>query len=127
MRLPYILLAAVLVVSFGLNARMAANPRTDYQSADERAYGKLAVDIAENRHYHAGMAEPLHWPPGAPMLFAATYKVFGDESDKEDYDIPVWAGILPLATTLGTLEDDGRLLDGVRPSPAVLSLQHRKL
>jgi hypothetical protein len=49
------------------------------------------------------------------------------EDDEEDYDIPVWAGILPLATTLGTLEDDGRLLDGVRPSPAVLSLQHRKL
>jgi 4-amino-4-deoxy-L-arabinose transferase-like glycosyltransferase len=86
-RLPYILLAAVLVVSFGLNARMAANPRTDYQSADERAYGKLAIDIAENGHYSARMAEPLHWPPGAPMLFAATYKVFGSASDKEDYDI----------------------------------------
>jgi hypothetical protein len=49
------------------------------------------------------------------------------EDDEEDYATPVWAGILPLATTLGTLEDDGRLLAGVHPSSAVLSLQHRKL
>ena len=76
-RLPYILLAAVLLLSFSLNARMAANPRDDYQSADERAYGKLALDIADNHHYGSPstkMREPLHWPPGAPMLFAAGYK-----------------------------------------------------
>ena len=45
---PFILLAAVLALSFGLNARVAADPRNDYQSADERSYGKLAVDIADN-------------------------------------------------------------------------------
>lgn len=49
------------------------------------------------------------------------------EDDEEDYDIPVWAGILPLASTLGTLQDDGRLQDGVKPSAAVLSLQNRIL
>lgn len=49
------------------------------------------------------------------------------DDDEEDYDIPVWAGILPLASTLGTLQDDGRLMDGVKPSAAMLSLQHRKL
>ena len=90
MRLPLILLAAVLALSFGLNARMAANPRTDYQSADERSYGKLAVDIADNRHYggrSTNMREPLHWPPGAPFLFAAGYKLFGTDSDREDFDI----------------------------------------
>ena len=89
-RLPFILLAAVLLLSFGLNARMAANPRTDYQSADERSYGKLAVDIADNRHYGSpstNMREPLHWPPGAPMLFAAGYELFGSEADAKDFDI----------------------------------------
>ena len=89
-RLPFILLAAVLALSFGLNARMAANPRTAYQSADERAYGKLAVDIADNRHYggrSTKMTEPLHWPPGAPMLFAAGYKLFGTDADSKDFDI----------------------------------------
>jgi 4-amino-4-deoxy-L-arabinose transferase-like glycosyltransferase len=87
-RLPFILLAAVLALSFGLNARVAANPRSAYQSADERSYGKLAVDIADNQHYggtSTGMREPLHWPPGAPLLFAAGYKLTGTQ---HDFDIP---------------------------------------
>ena len=69
-RLPAILRGVILVLSFGLNARMAANPRSAYQSADERAYGKLAIDIADKHDYSSGMQEPLHWPPGAPVLFA---------------------------------------------------------
>jgi 4-amino-4-deoxy-L-arabinose transferase-like glycosyltransferase len=89
-RLSLILLAAVLVLSFALNARMAANPRSSYQSADERSYGKLAVDIADNHHYggpSTKMREPLHWPPGAPLLFAAGYKLFGSEQDAKTFDI----------------------------------------
>ena len=89
-RLPFILLAAILVLSFGLNARMAADPRDDYQSADERSYGKLAVDIADNHHYGSPstkMREPLHWPPGAPLVFAAGYELFGSAQDAQDYDI----------------------------------------
>lgn len=49
------------------------------------------------------------------------------DDDPEDYDIPVWAGILPLTTTTGMLQDDGRLLDGVQPSDVVTSMQNRKL
>lgn len=49
------------------------------------------------------------------------------DDDTEDYDIPVWAGILPLTTTTGMLEDDGRLLEGVEPSSVVTSMQNRKL
>jgi hypothetical protein len=49
------------------------------------------------------------------------------EDDEEDYAIPVWAGILPLTSCLGTLQDDGRLHEGVEPSAAVLAMQHRKL
>lgn len=69
---------------------MAVDPRDDYQSADERSYGKLAVDIADNRHYGSpstNMKEPLHWPPGAPLMFAVGYKLFGSEADAKDYDI----------------------------------------
>jgi 4-amino-4-deoxy-L-arabinose transferase-like glycosyltransferase len=86
-RLPLILIAAFVALSFGLNARMAANPRSDYQSADERSYGKLAVDIADNQHYGGSSAEPLHWPPGAPILFAAGHKLFPSASDTKSYDI----------------------------------------
>ncbi len=89
-RLPHILLAAVLVLSFGLNARMAANPRSAYQSADERSYGKLAIDIADRHHYGGSatkMKEPLHWPPGAPVLFAIGHKLFPGANDAKTYDI----------------------------------------
>jgi hypothetical protein len=49
------------------------------------------------------------------------------DDDPEDYDIPVWAGILPLTTATGALRDDGRLLEGAAPSHAVQAMQHRKL
>ena len=86
-RLPYVLVLAIVALSFGLNARMAANPRSNYQSADERSYGKLAVDIADNHHYGGSSAEPLHWPPGAPVLFAVGHKLFPAASDTKSYDI----------------------------------------
>jgi hypothetical protein len=49
------------------------------------------------------------------------------DDDPEDYDIPIWAGILPLTTRTGALQEDGRLLDGVEPSGTVLAMQHQKL
>ena len=70
-RLPLILIAAIVVLSFGLNARMAANPRSGYQSADERSYGKLAVDIADKGNYGGtatNMRDPLHWPPAVTVV-----------------------------------------------------------
>jgi len=79
-----------LAASFGLHAHRAANPTTSYQSADERSYGKLAITIAEHGTYgDASMSEPLHWPPGAPMLFAAGHRLFGSERSLETYDLPV--------------------------------------
>ena len=86
-RLPYVLLLAIVALSFGLNARNAANPRSAYQSADERAYGMLAIDIAEEHRYGAGMQEPLHWPPAAPVLFAIGHKLFPGAGDASRYDI----------------------------------------
>ncbi|MDZ7642877.1 MAG: pyridoxamine 5'-phosphate oxidase family protein [Woeseiaceae bacterium] len=47
--------------------------------------------------------------------------------EEEDYDIPIWAGTLPLAATLGELISDERLQPGVEPSPVVLALQNRTL
>jgi 4-amino-4-deoxy-L-arabinose transferase-like glycosyltransferase len=104
-RLPFILLGLILLVSFGLNARVAADPRSGYQSADERSYGKLAIDIADNHRYGSAstnMREPLHWPPGAPVLFAVGYKLFGSEHDAKTYDIRAayWEqAVLTTATT----------------------------
>jgi len=45
------------------------------------------------------------------------------EDEDADYDIPVWAGILPLQSNYTTLQDADRLIDGVAPSAAVTALQ----
>lgn len=47
--------------------------------------------------------------------------------EPEDYDIPVWAGILPLESRYTTLVDADRLIDGVEPSAAVRALQGKRL
>ena len=45
------------------------------------------------------------------------------DDEDEDYDIPIWAGILPLESTLTTLRSDDRVLDGVEPSAVVRAMQ----
>lgn len=90
-RLPLLLLVPVLLGAFAFHAYRAAHPTTAYQSADERSYGKLAVNLAEQHHYgdrSTKMRDPLHWPPGAPMLFAAGQDVFPSPASVRTFDIP---------------------------------------
>ncbi|MDH4049378.1 MAG: pyridoxamine 5'-phosphate oxidase family protein [Gammaproteobacteria bacterium] len=47
--------------------------------------------------------------------------------EPEDYEIPVWAGVLPLVSRLESLQDDDRLLPDVKASAAVRALQNRTL
>ena len=47
--------------------------------------------------------------------------------EDEDYDIPVWAGVLPLTSDLGELQTDDRILPGVDSSDAVKALQNRRI
>ncbi len=51
----------------------------------------------------------------------------GVEDEDEDYEIPIWAGVLPITTSIGSPVDDDRLLPGVEPSDVVRALQSRKL
>lgn len=103
-RLPLLLLLAALAGSLALHAHRAMNPTSSYQSADERSYGKLAVNIAEHGRYgDSTMSEPLHWPPGAPVLFAVGHRLFGDEAARESYDLApaYWShAVLALGTAL---------------------------
>ena len=107
-RLPLILIAAIVVLSFGLNARMAANPRSGYQSADERSYGRLALNLAEHHSYGdrtRSVTDTLHWPPGAPFLFAAADLVAPSADSDRTNDIPAayWAqALVSTGTTLAT-------------------------
>jgi 4-amino-4-deoxy-L-arabinose transferase-like glycosyltransferase len=95
-----LLLAAVLVCSFALHARQATHPTTGYQSADERAYGRLAIGLAEDGTYD----DPRrHWPPGAPVLFAAAHAVAGEPGSRETADIPAAYWVQAGASTISAL------------------------
>lgn len=49
------------------------------------------------------------------------------DDEEEDYAIPVWAGVLPVTTTIGDLQDDDKLLPGASASDAMRALQRRTL
>lgn len=49
------------------------------------------------------------------------------DDEDEDYDMPIWAGVLPLESRLTELQSDDRILGGVTPSAAVRGLQGRKV
>ena len=49
------------------------------------------------------------------------------DDEEEDYQIPVWAGVLPVTTVVGNPVDDERLAPGVEPSEAARALQGRVL
>jgi len=89
--LPLLLLVPVLLGAFAFHAYRAEHPTSSYQSADERSYGKLAIGIADNVAYGRSpnrMRDALHWPPGAPVLFALGHRVAGDPASAQTYDIP---------------------------------------
>ena len=46
----------------------------------------------------------------------------GVDDEDDDYEIPVWAGVLPITTTIGSPVDDVRLLPGIEPSGVVRAL-----
>lgn len=41
--------------------------------------------------------------------------------DEEDYELPIWAGVIPVRTVFGEPHDDGRILDGVNVPDHVLN------
>lgn len=47
--------------------------------------------------------------------------------EDEDYALPIWAGVLPLAARFGDLEPDTRLAPGATPSASLRALQGRRL
>jgi hypothetical protein len=65
----------------------------------------------------------------ALQIDSASAKVAADMPDDEDadYEIPIWAGVLPIESTLTELQSDDRLLEGVEPSAVVRALQEKVL
>lgn len=127
-------------------ARSAFNSSMNYRSATVFGTPRLIDDPVEKLHALQVITEctmPGRWDEVrdshekevkmtgviAISIETASAKVstgMPDDED-EDYDIPIWAGILPLASTFKALESDDRLVDGVEPSAAVKAMVGKTL
>ena len=59
-------LIALTLLGGALRAVQAASPDLGNRSSDERGYARVAKTF-EGGHFHG---TSLHWPPGAPLMFA---------------------------------------------------------
>ena len=89
-------MVAVTLVGGGLRARVALEPNAR-QSADERSYVSVALGLADSGRYGK---QSLHWPPGAPVAFAAAAKLSGRVQRGPVPDIPAAYWVQWLAGTL---------------------------
>jgi Dolichyl-phosphate-mannose-protein mannosyltransferase len=69
-------LALVLATGAALRAERAAHHGV-FLSTDERAYAALGRALSHGYYDVRGMNDPLHWPPGTPLLFAVARKLTG--------------------------------------------------
>lgn len=127
-------------------ARSAFNSSMNYRSATVFGTPRLVEDRDDKLHAMRVISE--HTMPGRwdelrdPLekeirmtgvievaIESASAKISAGmpDDEDEDYDIAVWAGVLPLESTLTTLLDDDRLIDGVAPSDAVRAMQGKTL
>jgi nitroimidazol reductase NimA-like FMN-containing flavoprotein (pyridoxamine 5'-phosphate oxidase superfamily) len=56
---------------------------------------------------------------------SAKLRVGGPKDEPEDYELPVWAGVLPLRLAAGGLLPDEQLGDGITPAPHLRRLGDR--
>lgn len=49
------------------------------------------------------------------------------DDEDEDYEIPIWAGVLPIRSAFTSLQSDDRLIDGVEPSDTMRAMEGKVL
>lgn len=127
-------------------ARSAFNSSMNYRSATIFGTPRL-LDTDEDKlhamkviseHLMPGRWDELREPLDKEVKMTGVIAVSIDDAsakissgmpvdEPEDYDIPIWAGVLPLTSQLHSLKDDQRLLPDVKPSAVVKALQDRIL
>jgi hypothetical protein len=127
-------------------ARSAFNSSMNYRSAT--VFGKPTLVNTREEEVHGMRVISEHLMPGrwdelrepleneikmtgviALEIESASAKVsigMPDDEDK-DYDIPIWAGVLPLRSAFTTLQNDERVHDGVEPSAVIRALEGKLL
>jgi nitroimidazol reductase NimA-like FMN-containing flavoprotein (pyridoxamine 5'-phosphate oxidase superfamily) len=127
-------------------ARSAFNSSMNYRSAT--IYGTPSLVADRDRKLHGMRVISEHSMPGRwdelrePLtreikmtgvisldITSASAKIstgMPDDED-EDYETPIWAGVIPVQTRLGEAIADDRVLEGVEPSAVVKALQNKPL
>jgi len=127
-------------------ARSAFNSSMNYRSVTLFGSARLVEDDAEKRAALRVITEctmPGRWDElREPLdkevrmtgvialdIESASAKVSTGmpEDEDEDYDIPIWAGVLPLHARFTNLQTDDRVLDGVEASDVVLAMEGKVL
>lgn len=127
-------------------ARSAFNSSMNYRSAT--VFGSATLVEGTDEKIHALRVISEHTMPGrwdelrdpldkevkmtgviAVRIESASAKISAGMPNDEDadYEIPVWAGVLPLQSSLTRLQDDERLLEGIEPSGVVRALEGKLL
>jgi hypothetical protein len=111
-----LVLALVLVTGTAWRAHHAIH-HGEFLSTDERAYAALGVALSHGHYDAPGMDDPLHWPPGTPLLFAVARQLTGAPDTPLDppvaYVAQAIVGVLLIVVVFALV----RLLAG--PWPAV--------
>ena len=127
-------------------ARSAFNSSMNYRSATVYGSPRLVEDPDEKLHALRVITEctmPGRWDElREPLeneikqtgiialhIESASAKISTGMPDDEDadYDIPIWAGILPLKTAFTAIESDDRLIEGVEASAVVRAMEGKSL
>jgi nitroimidazol reductase NimA-like FMN-containing flavoprotein (pyridoxamine 5'-phosphate oxidase superfamily) len=127
-------------------ARSAFNSSMNYRSAT--VFGQTRLVEGNDKKLHAlrvisectmpgrwdELREPLEKEVKMTGIIALTIESASakistgmPEDEDEDYEIPIWAGVLPLVSRLTTLQSDDRLIEGVEPSAAVRAMEGKIL
>src|SRR3954453_5088320 len=96
-----LVLVALTLLGGGLRAVQSASPDLRNRSSDERGFARVAKTF-EAGHFHG---TSLHWPPGAPLMFAVADRLH----QTHDLRLAYWAqtivgtALIPVVFLLGLL------------------------
>src|SRR4051794_29273605 len=96
-----IVVVALTLLGGGLRAAQAASPDLQNRSSDEKGYARVAKTF-EGGHFHG---TSLHWPPGAPLMFAVADRIHPTPDLRLAYGAQAIVGtaLIPVVFLLGLL------------------------
>jgi hypothetical protein len=116
-----IALGLVLIAGAALRAQRAAD-HGRFLSTDERAYAALGRSLSHGYYDVRGMDDPLHWPPGTPLLFAVARQLTGVGDARLDPPEIYWAQWVVGVALIVAIFALVRLLAGPWPAVAAAAI-----